>query len=147
VIGVVVGCKADLSEDRQVSKLEGQELAIRYNARYVEVSAKTDFGIAEMFEALGKSMLSRHLGWNPDPRLHANESTKSVILSLPSRPTSMLASMARSKSLGKSFRLKRRRNTSKSSAGVQCWSADLDTIIDVKEPKKESKIKSCCTIL
>ena len=63
MIGVVVGCKADLSNDRKVSKEKGQELAIRHHARYVEVSALTAKGIEELFQALTKSMVSRHQGW------------------------------------------------------------------------------------
>ena len=63
MIGVVVGCKADLSADRKVSKEKAQELAIRHQARYVEVSALTGAGVEELFQSLTKSMVSRHQGW------------------------------------------------------------------------------------
>ena len=78
VIGVVVGCKADLSNDRKVSKEKGQELAIRHHARYVEVSALTGKGIEELFQALTKSMVSRHQGWQRESLIHEPVSSNRI---------------------------------------------------------------------
>ena len=63
VIQVVVGCKFDLSEQRKVSREKGEELAIRHQARYVEVSAKTGKGIDDLFQSLTKTMYTRYLNY------------------------------------------------------------------------------------
>ena len=68
-----MGCKADLSNDRVVSKEKGQELAIRHHARYVEVSALTGKGIEEMFQSLTKSMMARHEGWKREELIASQE--------------------------------------------------------------------------
>jgi len=47
---VIVGSKADLEQNRQVSKGEGEELARQNNAVFVETSAKNNINVAKVFE-------------------------------------------------------------------------------------------------
>lgn len=49
---VIVGNKVDLEEQRAVSKEEGQALAKKWNAKYIEASAKANFNVKESFFAL-----------------------------------------------------------------------------------------------
>lgn len=49
---VVVGNKADLGSQREVSVEEGQKLAESIHAAFVETSAKDNFNIDKAFEAL-----------------------------------------------------------------------------------------------
>lgn len=49
---VVVGNKADLESQRQVSTEEGQQLADSIHAAFVETSAKSNLNIDKAFEAL-----------------------------------------------------------------------------------------------
>lgn len=46
---VLVGSKMDLYEDRKVSKEEGRMLAEKYQMKYLEVSSKLNYNIAEAF--------------------------------------------------------------------------------------------------
>eukprot|EP00093_Oithona_nana_P013179 13179.XXX_370663_368964_1 [CDS] Oithona nana genome sequencing. len=117
VIGVVVGCKADLSNDRKVSKEKGQELAIRHHARYVEVSALTAKGIEELFQALTKSMVSRHQGWQRESLIQEPASNRirkiSQAVGLQS-DSKVFTTLQRSKTLTASWRHRQKRKTSAS---------------------------------
>ena len=61
ILKVIVGCKSDEASNssREVSKEEGQTLAIGHNARYWECSAK-DGGprIQGVFESLASSIMA-----------------------------------------------------------------------------------------
>ena len=149
VIGVVVGCKSDLSEARQVSKEEGLELAVRYNARYFEASSRTGERIPEMFEGLATSMLSRHLGWTQDPRLKPKFiSTRSVrervstINTATARRANSRASsfLARSRSLRNSFRI-RHRSSKKSSRKLKRGEA-----VDISEAASSEAVEVTYTV-
>ena len=170
VLGIVVGCKADQTDLRQVTKEEAVELAVRYNARYFEVSSKSGERIPEMFDGLATSMLSKHLGWQQDPRLRPKLiSTRSVrdrvstINSATTRRTNSRASsfiMARSRSLRNSFRLRHRSASAKkraaasnsASATTSAASSELvlsspnspDVIqtVSIQEEKRETKWKA-----
>ncbi|KZV76112.1 hypothetical protein PENSPDRAFT_570382 [Peniophora sp. CONT] len=48
---VIVGSKADLDQNRQVSRSEGEELARQNHAVFVETSAKTNINVAKVFES------------------------------------------------------------------------------------------------
>jgi small GTP-binding protein len=54
---ILVGNKADLSDERAVSEDEARESAKRYNLEYLETSAKNGANIAETFARLGKGIL------------------------------------------------------------------------------------------
>ena len=56
-IGVLIGNKVDLEEDRQVPKDQGEELAKRYGIPFFETSAKTGENVEEMFQALGSLVI------------------------------------------------------------------------------------------
>ena len=57
-IGVLIGNKVDLEEDRVVSRKEGEELAKRHQIPFFETSAKTPVNVEEMFQALGSLVIS-----------------------------------------------------------------------------------------
>ena len=56
-IGILIGNKVDLEDDRQVSKEKGEELAKRYGIPFFETSAKTGENVEEMFQALGSLVI------------------------------------------------------------------------------------------
>ncbi len=57
---LVVGNKKDLEEFRAVSQEEGERLADKYDARYMEVSAKTGSGVEKVFKKIVEmSILSK----------------------------------------------------------------------------------------
>lgn len=62
---VLVGCKADLSDIREVSSDTGQKLAIEEGARWVEVSSKNGEGVEQLF-----SDIARHLVLKKTDYLH-----------------------------------------------------------------------------
>ncbi len=47
---VLVGNKIDLTDDREVSRAEAEELAQQYGIHYHETSAKANLGLKETFE-------------------------------------------------------------------------------------------------
>jgi len=55
----LAGNKCDLEEEREVSVQAGQDLAKRWNVPFFETSAKTGYGINEIFIGLSKQVLSR----------------------------------------------------------------------------------------
>lgn len=48
----LVGSKCDLKDERKVSYQQGQELAEKYGMHFLEVSAKEDINISQVFEKL-----------------------------------------------------------------------------------------------
>jgi len=54
---VLVGNKCDMSNQREVSLQEGQELASHYKAAYIETSAKNGDNVNEAFETLVRSFM------------------------------------------------------------------------------------------
>ena len=59
VIRVLVGNKADLTEKREVSYEEGQELAKFYGVNFLETSAKETINIGECFLTMAKSVIEK----------------------------------------------------------------------------------------
>jgi len=122
VIGVVVGCKADLSNDRKVSKEKGQELAIRHHARYVEVSALTGKGVEEMFLSLTKSMMARHEGWKREELMQQEPSNRIRKIStkvLPSSDSKVFTALQRSKTLNASWEIRNNKRRSRKCSSIQ----------------------------
>lgn len=59
---LVVGNKTDLEDDRAVQSSEGQQLARKFNAQFIEISAKRDERVSEAFETLLRSILESDAG-------------------------------------------------------------------------------------
>lgn len=55
---VLAGNKCDLDGDRVVSTQQGLEMAKRYNAVFLETSAKTGLNVEDLFAALAKESMS-----------------------------------------------------------------------------------------
>jgi GTPase SAR1 family protein len=53
---MLVGNKSDLTQERRVDVSEGRELAQQYNIPFMEVSAKENINISEVFMTLGKGI-------------------------------------------------------------------------------------------
>lgn len=72
---VLVANKVDLGEDRRVvSELEGRELAEKFNARYVETSAKSDIGVTQAFESLVRDAITEF--FPPKGQYQSDSSTR-----------------------------------------------------------------------
>ncbi|CAI2383037.1 unnamed protein product [Moneuplotes crassus] len=54
---ILCGTKADLKDQRQVSKIEGEELAFEYNMSFFETSSKDDTYVTDLFETAAAEML------------------------------------------------------------------------------------------
>ena len=50
VMRVLVANKIDLESQRVIQKHQGQEIAKKYDMKYFEVSAKSGFGVMEMYD-------------------------------------------------------------------------------------------------
>jgi hypothetical protein len=57
----VVGCKSDLTSDREVNSDKGQELAIRLGAQYYECSAKSGENVDNIFHGISNSILGHQV--------------------------------------------------------------------------------------
>lgn len=76
----LVGNKADLLEGRQVSPEEGQELANRYGAAFLETSAKDDMNVRQAFaNEADVSILVKKDGMNVR-QAFANEADVSILV-------------------------------------------------------------------
>ena len=53
---MIIGNKIDIGKKRQVKYEEGIELAKKYNAPFMEVSAKTGINVSEAFDMITKKM-------------------------------------------------------------------------------------------
>ncbi|TNV75515.1 hypothetical protein FGO68_gene4272 [Halteria grandinella] len=56
---ILMGCKSDLVERREVSFEEGQKLAESFGMQYVETSAKTGEGVEEAMKIFTKEIFSK----------------------------------------------------------------------------------------
>ncbi|CAK9108217.1 unnamed protein product [Durusdinium trenchii] len=56
---VLVGNKADLEENRKVSKEEGQQLAAQYNMKFFETSAKSGQDVDEAFLSIADDVVKQ----------------------------------------------------------------------------------------
>ena len=59
---LVVANKSDLEDDRAVQVSEGQQLAKKFNAQFIEISAKRNERVDEAFETLLRSILASDAG-------------------------------------------------------------------------------------
>lgn len=71
---IIVGNKADCKEtERQVTLEEGQNLAKKYGADFVESSAKDNLNIAEIFSKIGKNIKNNLLEKSKNPNSKDND--------------------------------------------------------------------------
>jgi hypothetical protein len=56
---VLIGNKADLAADRQVSAAQGQQLADEYSMRFFECSARTRQNVDDAFLTLARDVVTR----------------------------------------------------------------------------------------
>jgi GTPase KRas protein len=68
IISVLVGNKCDLSDERQVSKEEGEELARRWQCPFFETSAKLGNNVKECFFELVREIRKRRPKSNDEPK-------------------------------------------------------------------------------
>eukprot|EP00826_Nyctotherus_ovalis_P066268 TRINITY_DN977_c0_g3_i1.p1 TRINITY_DN977_c0_g3~~TRINITY_DN977_c0_g3_i1.p1 ORF type:complete len:201 (-),score=74.46 TRINITY_DN977_c0_g3_i1:134-736(-) len=59
IIKYLIGNKIDLTEERKVTKDEGQKMANQYNMKYFETSAKANTNVTEAIEGLAKEVLEK----------------------------------------------------------------------------------------
>jgi Ras-related protein Rab-5C len=59
VLIYLVGNKVDMESERAVSPEEGNAKAVEYNAEFMEASAKTGFGVHDLFAAIPRAYLER----------------------------------------------------------------------------------------
>jgi small GTP-binding protein len=59
LIVFIVANKIDIAGERAVSGAEGTEHAARYNAEFMEVSAKTGYGIGDLFMGMPRAFLDK----------------------------------------------------------------------------------------
>lgn len=56
---MILGNKCDIQERRQVSRERGEQLAIDYNIKFMETSAKASINVEEAFYTLAKDIKTR----------------------------------------------------------------------------------------
>lgn len=60
IVKILVGNKCDyVAEGRHATSIEAEQLASRYNMRFIEVSAKENFNIEELFILTGKEIVTQ----------------------------------------------------------------------------------------
>jgi Ras-related protein Rab-8A len=57
---ILVGSKADLEDDRKVTKKQGQQLADKYDLDFVETSAKDGENISKVFVSITTEIMKRY---------------------------------------------------------------------------------------
>jgi small GTP-binding protein len=67
IIVFIVGNKVDLEEERQVSTEEGSAKAAEYGAEFAEVSAKTGFGVGDLFTTFPHTYIERQANERAQP--------------------------------------------------------------------------------
>ena len=57
VLKILIGNKCDLTDDREITTVEGKAFALRNGMEFMETSAKMNTNVTEAFETLGKLMI------------------------------------------------------------------------------------------
>ena len=83
---ILFGNKIDLEEQRQISKLEGEEYAKKININFFEVSAKEGININEAFEYFIKEVLSNY--FNSENYIKIKSKLLSVSIQTPKKNNS-----------------------------------------------------------
>jgi len=65
---ILVGAKSDLESERVVPTTEGIALAKRWNIPFLEVSAKTDFNVQQLFERITLEMVHYTINYPPNTK-------------------------------------------------------------------------------
>ncbi|KAH9941350.1 small GTPase superfamily [Amylocystis lapponica] len=76
---VVVGTKMDLTHEREVSRAQIQELAVRWGLPFYETSAKRNWHVSEVFEDLVRQM-RRSYANEPPPQKRKRKRDPCVIM-------------------------------------------------------------------
>ena len=74
IIIFLVGNKVDLDSERQISTEEGEKKAKQYGAEFCEVSAKTGFGIADLFSLIPTLYIEK----NPNPTQNSDNNNVEI---------------------------------------------------------------------
>ena len=61
VFKILVGNKCDLTEERQVPKIKGQQLADSFGIPFIETSAKSNENIDKLFENSNKALIDMEM--------------------------------------------------------------------------------------
>ena len=65
---IIVGNKSDLEEERQVSREEGEDFAKKINCNFYEVSAKTGYNVATVFDDIAQVTFEHLIGQEDESR-------------------------------------------------------------------------------
>lgn len=65
---IIVGNKSDLEEERQVSREEGENFAKKINCNFYEVSAKTGYNVATVFDEIAQVTFEHLIGQEDESR-------------------------------------------------------------------------------
>lgn len=65
---IIVGNKNDLEEERQVSREEGENFAKKINCNFYEVSAKTGYNVATVFDEIAQVTFEHLIGKEDESR-------------------------------------------------------------------------------
>lgn len=71
---LVLGCKTDLEEDRQVSYEDGQAFADSYGFKFIETSSKTHYNVDQAFQLLAEEIYNKISECSRQYRLHRTAS-------------------------------------------------------------------------
>eukprot|EP01119_Soliformovum_irregulare_P024103 TRINITY_DN8570_c0_g2_i3.p1 TRINITY_DN8570_c0_g2~~TRINITY_DN8570_c0_g2_i3.p1 ORF type:complete len:1178 (+),score=379.21 TRINITY_DN8570_c0_g2_i3:222-3755(+) len=85
---VIVGTKADEAEEREVTTNDGMKLAEQFNAKFVEVSAKTGEGVIDVFRELVRD-LRRARDENKHPQVTKKKSKRAQLFYSLSKSSNM----------------------------------------------------------
>lgn len=65
---IIVGNKSDLEGERQVSREEGEDFAKKINCNFYEVSAKTGYNVATVFDEIAQVTFEHLIGQEDESR-------------------------------------------------------------------------------
>ena len=78
IIKYLIGNKIDLTEERKVTKEEGQKMANQYNMKYFETSAKSNTNVTESIEGLAKDIFVNIAAKSESTRVSVAQANKAA---------------------------------------------------------------------